>query len=701
MSLSSTANTGHIHVISRFGPIRIELLDHQLNRVAIDFGEMRKDLPAGLYLLQCSAGTVFQEEIIRIEPGSFLKREYEILFPAIAPISVSSTSHEFHTEAAVRYSSPLSTHKQYGQGGYIMIFVRTIDGDGRVPVPIERLSLWDAEMRQVADFAVEADRSQEEGWACLSAQVNPGGYALRWRNPNSTGEPQSIDQSIWIPEDWRTIVFIGYNSARGRLERQSASIHMTKPGMPFNPGPPRGAITADQVPAEELKTAKVNQALDLTLAGLRTGKLVVPDDLLNLLLEEKFHNPMLGIMGAHALLQQRAQDWLLFDTLVHHLHRLIPGHPDIAALEMTGRLMRNEKVGNEEGPLSWPPMVYTGYSSLIACDWQSGGMRAKVVREDSVAEQAAAWLLPESPWSCWQTLAARTEEPLGRVIRDLTFLIEESAPAKSYGHPVVSYCSALQHAISSPGLRQMLSTPAMQRLIRHLVILKELGEDLDLEDLTVGAFQQVGLPVATIERAVETLKQLLTLVNATALNLQTNRHPSSDEAIHFLAGQMQEANQAWVKGHIESGCAECRPLFSLNWLREHARTLAREGARLLWAPLHLPDSILAFATRNEPPELYHEQIETSDLVMVAEQDHDELLVRIRAADCETAFLSVYLAVLSTAGTWEALIPWETGHYWPAQHRFPDFNRLIASEDSVSILVSPIPQGAELSIKGDK
>ena len=60
-----------------------------------------------------------------------------------------------------------------------MIFVRTVDNDGRARVPVERLSVWDADVRLVAQLAAEAERPDGEGWACLSANVNPGGYTLR------------------------------------------------------------------------------------------------------------------------------------------------------------------------------------------------------------------------------------------------------------------------------------------------------------------------------------------------------------------------------------------------------------------------------------------------------------------------------------------------------------------------------------------
>jgi hypothetical protein len=78
MSSSSTKNHGEVRVRSKLGPIRIELLDHQLNRHALGFGELSAKVPAGLYTLQYSAGTAHDEEILRVEPGRTVTREVDL-----------------------------------------------------------------------------------------------------------------------------------------------------------------------------------------------------------------------------------------------------------------------------------------------------------------------------------------------------------------------------------------------------------------------------------------------------------------------------------------------------------------------------------------------------------------------------------------------------------------------------------------------
>ena len=503
MSSSSVKDHGEVEVHSKFGPIRIELLDDRLNRHALGFGALRARVPAGLYTLQYSAGTARDEEILRVEPGRTVTREVDLPFPAVAPISVSTTTHEFHTYPAQEFSQQLK--QQYGAGGGLMIFARTIDADGRAPVPVERLSLWDAGMQPIGDLATDAERHDWEGWACLSAAVNPGGYALRWRTPRG-GEVRPVDQSLWVSAGWLTIVFIGYRSESGQLERQSASIHMARLGLGFQPGPDIFVIRNNYAPDWELKDARINQALDLVLGGLRTGNQVVPDDLLDLLLIGKFQNPMLGIVGAHAILQRRTRDWKTFDLVVQNLETLIPGHTDVVALRLCGQLLRGQESHVHVEPLSWPPMLYAGYKGLIESDWKESG---NLIVDESVAERAAAALLPESPWTCWLALEAPAPQPRARLkisLPGVSHFIQQAADPDTAPGRLVRQLAVAKVSFTDL-FERIADTPdsAVKRVSRHIARLKEMGEEVNLSSLSLDEFRQLGIPLAAVERAIQVL----------------------------------------------------------------------------------------------------------------------------------------------------------------------------------------------------
>ena len=525
MSSSSQKDSGGIEVRSKFGPLRIELLDERLNRMALGFGTLRATVPAGLYTLQYSAGSERDEEIVRVEPNRTVKREIALPFAAVAPISVSTTTHEFHTRKAVQFSSqPL---RDYGTGGGLMIFVRTIDADGRAPVPIDRLSLHNAQLEEVGNLAADAARDANEGWACFSVSVAPGGYALRWlhAHPDAGNKPQFVDQSLWVCAGWVTMVFIGYHSQAATLERQSASIHLARFGQGFNPGPDKERIRDNQVYEEELKVARINQALDLALVGLRTGNQVVPDDLLDLLLESKFQNPMLGIVGAHAILQRRTKDWKTFDLVIQNLEGLIPGHPDVAALKLARTSLSGEDGNAQPSEMSWPPMLSAGYRALIDSDWKAAG---EIIEDNSVAERAAVALLPETPWTSWLAvdatparrgtrgrrigidwqdlgglirLAADPDTPLGRTVRVLAALTKS---------PTTTFSNRVDDVLLTK-VAAAVSHPAVTRVIRFIADLKEMDEDFDLSKLSLDDFRQLGLPVGAIEKALKALTPTLSL----------------------------------------------------------------------------------------------------------------------------------------------------------------------------------------------
>ncbi len=512
MSNSSEKDYGEVAVHSKFGPIRIELLDDRLNRHALGFGELRKHVPAGLYTLQYRAGMKLKEEILRVKPGRTVTREVAMLFPAVAPISVSTTHHEFHSERAQEFSQQLK--QGYGADGGLMIFVRTIDGDGTVPVPVDRLSLWNAEMQLVSNLAADAKRSdKQEGWACLVVKVNPGGYALRWGTPETSqsskrgsSEAKPIDQSLWVSAGWLTIVFIGYRSESGQLERQSASIHMTRLGVGFQPGPRDFMIRDNRTTEFELKEARVNQTLDLALGGLRTGDQVVPNDLLDLLLGSKCQNPMLGIVGAYAMLQRRTREWKMFDLVVQHLEKLIPGHPDVTALRFCSELLRKQESDVVVAPLSWPPMLYTGYKGLIGKDWEKSG---NLIVDESVAERAAVMLLPESPWTSWLALEATAPQPRTKPkisLSDLSRYIQQATdPATASGGMIRRLASAKTPIITFFERVSDAPEEVVKRISRHITQLKEIDEEVDLSSLSLDDFRQLGLPITTVEKAIQVL----------------------------------------------------------------------------------------------------------------------------------------------------------------------------------------------------
>jgi len=500
MSSYKAKDQGEVYVKSKFGrPLVIQLLDHGLRSVATGYGELQAKVPTGLYLLQYNAGSAQEQTYIRVTSDKpYHNFELELPIPSAAPIAGGSTTHEYHAYPASQLS--LHPNQVYGLGGCLMIFASSVDGDGRAPVKLDSLSIWNSDTLLISNLAETAERSDQEGWAGLCSLVAPGGYTLRWRAASSSrwsgsrSEPQDIDQSLWVARDWITIVFIAHDSSRQELNRQGASIYMAAIGEGF-------------VPFTDPNQERVNQALELALSGLRAGNSVVPDDLLQLLLETKFNNPMLGIIGAHALLQRRKPDWKLFYRVVRTLERLIPGHPDVIALRLLGKLTRNDESKTRVPSLKWPPMVYAAYRGLIARDWHEWNR----VVEGSVAERAAAQLLSQGPWSCW--IALNDQITTGRrpsAVRPrnksvMNHRVDSQSELDVVLREIASRSSSTQ--TKSMQRQDELADPAVKQVSRYLYGLGQFETDFDLSTLSFDQLRQVGLPVASVRRAIGTLAQ--------------------------------------------------------------------------------------------------------------------------------------------------------------------------------------------------
>lgn len=527
--MSSSRAKSLIHVRSVTGPVELRILDADLSEMARGFGEVRKRLRPGLYVLEIHAGPVHKQEIISLGSGEvFEKLDLRTPFPSAAPIEGTSTTHEYHMLAAVDVSRNPS--EDYGDGGRLFIFIRNIgEGDEarQAPINVESISLHDTDLSPVGDFPNDLIRADGDGWVGICATVNPGGYALRsaGRGFPDTGEGHAgdglVDQSVWVSEGWTTMVFVPNWSGSSRPSTEYSSIHMTPCSEGFDP---TGQIACD-----------TNRALELALSGLRQGQSVLPKDLRRLLLTEKFANPMLGIIGVHVLLQASKTSWSLFDTVVRNLAKLVPDHPDVTALRLMGKELRGNRSRSRVKPVSWPPMLYASYLGLIARDSEEPG----IIPERSPAERAASCLHQEGPWSRWTALSpqfdseadeveqaefAAVERPRMRrrrvLVRAAAERVEDEesvcdvseSEVDDVAEWVQKLASQIHVAEGEAPTFASLDDPGVTRVTNYVrSMVRQASRETKggiPESFSVAQLsRKVGLPVATVGRAVRTIKR--------------------------------------------------------------------------------------------------------------------------------------------------------------------------------------------------
>ena len=374
------------------GPVRISLLDHRFMPIKEPpaIGDFKANVKPGLYLLRCETGWFSQETPIKVGAEGYKELKLRVPFPSAAPVPGTTGFHLEQAEAARRLSLPPQPDRN-SAGARLMLFLRADNPEPSRPPSLDALTPLGANLRPLKFSTLVADSNAKQGWAAWAADVEPGFCVLRW--PGEDADAPAVDQALWTAPGWTTIVFLTARPADLKGEnaptpnRQDPTVHLVKRVEGFQPDP----------------DAADNQlAMELALAGWRTGKpLVDQGSLLARLLDEKFVNPMLGIVAAHVLLQGESPDLKVLDEVLGALEKLlISACPDVRALRAVVRRRFNRA---ESLPLlDWPPMFKASFQGAIASDWGGRG----VISPGSLAERVAPRLVPLSPWTTWLALPA-------------------------------------------------------------------------------------------------------------------------------------------------------------------------------------------------------------------------------------------------------------------------------------------------------
>ena len=144
-----------------------------------------------------------------------------------------------------------------------------------------------------------------------AARLRPGPDVLRTTR-SVQGITEQIDQTIWLANGWQTMVFVP-NTTSGPDPR-GLSVHMTRLSQPWYPNDEEAG------------------AVEAALAGLRDGVYSIDNRTTFRLLYSKFHNPMIGIIGLHALVLSPHPDDTLVQKVIRNLLSLVGDHPDVMAV---------------------------------------------------------------------------------------------------------------------------------------------------------------------------------------------------------------------------------------------------------------------------------------------------------------------------------------------------------------------------------
>jgi hypothetical protein len=379
-------------------PRRIQITDGSLSLVAKGFGQLEKvRLPAGVYQARVESVEKPFEQMVFVAPGKKTSITYPVhereVLPSAAPVPGADAMHEYMRDPLNHAVMRPATLKPCR---IVVMATRQIAG----PIDLSGFRFLDAKGREVTEMVGNLGDAEGNEWKIISRDVDEGGWILEWPAANF-GPKKLLRQPLWCSKNWCTLIFVGVNVATGTPDMENVSIYFWRTGSSFAPE------QTDQPDSWDTRNVLQSQRYtELALHSLVNGRsLLSIDEVDTNLLVEKFKNPMLGILGCHLLLQRTSKDAKLIRTVVANLDRLVPGDPDVMALEVMARRAGVKGLKSLARTLSWPPMLRKGFLALRDEDWLKPG----TIAQGSVCDRVRAGILSGGVWTRWVGEKSREE----------------------------------------------------------------------------------------------------------------------------------------------------------------------------------------------------------------------------------------------------------------------------------------------------
>jgi hypothetical protein len=343
--------------------VLITVTDSAFREVVHAMGTIDTTLPPGIYRIEQRFGGQVESRFVEVGTEPFVERLALPCLPTATPVAGTPTSREDHRAAAMRWSTE-STHG--GGRPNLMILIRNLRRGWQLdPFSLEVAGV---DGTPVDGGAGGWEPAGGQEWSAWSGELPPGGYRLRPRREPDDG--LSLAQALHVLDGWTTLVFVS-NGPQGP-QPQFATVQMVRQGTGWQP--------SDRT---------LDLAMEAALSGLRQGIDLVSTRQLLGLLDAKSVNPLLGVIGAHALLLHQQPDMGRIGSILERLGPYAGDHPDIAALCTL--------LGEPVAAVASPPMLAASCRLLVRADSAQPG----TLREGSVAESVAEHLVGRGVWTTW------------------------------------------------------------------------------------------------------------------------------------------------------------------------------------------------------------------------------------------------------------------------------------------------------------
>jgi hypothetical protein len=412
--------TEHLTIDAGNPIVDIKVFDGAFRLRASGSGRVDEMLPTGFYTVRYSAGDAREEKEITLRPGApvVLTEPPTLPFSSAAPLPLTSTSSPYHQTQASQLSreSPL----KLGEGSHFFLFVRDVEA-GLAGNPAQGLTLHRTDGTQVADLAQVAQVGGAGGEApCAGRNISldPGSYFVRL----ALDPDQSIEIVLHLVKGWQNQLFLlrgGGGLVQGDRtfpDLPSATLLMARPEQGFEPVERVNLRPQEFDPSEDLRLS------ELARQALAVGRSNISSADLQLMLNGKWVDPLLGIFGVHLLLMDTQPDLEFAAEVVGRLQKIVEGvrHPDIELLAL--EVARRRGKSTEILPFEAPPMLRRGWEMLI----HHSAQEPQLIRSGTLLDRIAGRLWGSGAWLMWQ---AEPASGFGATIRGKVYKFGRSMVA--------------------------------------------------------------------------------------------------------------------------------------------------------------------------------------------------------------------------------------------------------------------------------
>ena len=337
------------------GCSELYLVDDKYAVVASGVGHLSAQVPPGLYKVRQRIGDNERSEVVEVEASG---SPVYVALPALSfaspiPLQGTNTSREFQ-QAALGQTGTMAV----GQGtGRISLLVRDsrweMGGDNNdrgefLTGEVSRLSIgsldgtFDRPLQRLGQVDIV------RGFFRASIDVAPGHYVLSQSASEGLQHCLPLEvKAAWVPQVFLRIAQQSGSTQPQALDLDHASIVYACPGEQLYPSNP------DLLLLEVVRKAFARRRTDIGAEFLQD------------LLEGKYRNPMLGLIGSHLLLDSAEQDKARMKAVVDNTAALLgEDFPDIIALRLRLADRTNTPPGQGLPAVVAPPLLAASWAAL-------------------------------------------------------------------------------------------------------------------------------------------------------------------------------------------------------------------------------------------------------------------------------------------------------------------------------------------------